>query len=504
MNNTFILMILNLVGKLFSFFREMIFSYFYGTSAITDAFNTSTTAATLIFSVITYALSKTYIPTFSQITKDRGEEAGDEFTNKLLNFSLFLCTTIMILGLVFAPYIVKMFAIGYDGDKLKIASLFMRAVILTMYPNIYAAIFSSYLQIKGDFITPALPLLILNIILGITVAISNGNIYIMAIGIFLAYFIQFIVFPKKIKESGFKRSKVKLVIDDDIKNLIELSIPTIFSMAAVYISTIVDQSFASIVSNDGGVSVINYSLKILRIVSSTFIVPFQITAYPLIGKLAAEKNFDEVKNITSKTMVKIMILFIPSLVGLMVLSRPIISFVYMRGAFGYEDMIRTADVLFYYTIYLIGPAIADLLYLSFFSVQNTKIPTIISFIQLSVNIFLDYTLSAKYGLIGLALATTLSQFVLVGLASTMYIKHFGLLDNAYIFKNIGKIAIGAIALGFVANYVYNLRPSNLCLLVTILVGAVVYLAIIFALKVDGLDEIKAKFTKKIGKLRKNN
>lgn len=501
MNNTLILMVLNLIGKLFSFFREMVFSYFYGTSAITDAFNTSTTAATLIFSVITYALSKTYIPSFSKISKERGEAAGDEFTNKLLNFSLFLCTTIMILGLVFAPYIVKMFAIGYDGEKLKIASLFMRAVILTMYPNIYAAIFSSYLQIKGDFITPALPLLILNIILGITVAISNGNIYIMAIGIFLAYFVQFAVFPKKIKESGFKRKRAKAEIDEDIRTLIKLSIPTIFSMAAVYISTIVDQSFASIVANDGGVSVINYSLKILRIVSSTFIVPFQITAYPIIGKLAAEGNFNEVKNITSKTMVKIMILFIPSLVGLMVLSRPIISFVYMRGAFGYEDMIRTADVLFYYTIYLIGPAVADLLYLSFFSVQNTKIPTIISFIQLSVNVFLDFALSRKYGLVGLALATTLSQFVLVGLASFMYIKHFGKLDNAYIIKNIGKIAIGAAALGFTAYYTYKLRPSNLWLLVTILLASVVYLAIIFALKVEGLDEIKEKFTKKIKKFR---
>ena len=68
MNNTLILMVLNLIGKLFSFFREMVFSYFYGTSAITDAFNTSTTAATLIFSVITYALSKTYIPSFSKIS----------------------------------------------------------------------------------------------------------------------------------------------------------------------------------------------------------------------------------------------------------------------------------------------------------------------------------------------------------------------------------------------------------------------------------------------------
>lgn len=492
-------MVLNLIGKLFSFFREMVFSYFYGTGAITDAFNTSTTAATLIFSVITYALSKTYIPTFSKISKEKGEAEGDVFTNKLLNFSLFLCTSIMILGLAFAPFIVKMFAIGYDGDKLRISSLFMRAVILTMYPNIYAAIFSSYLQIKGDFITPALPLLILNIILGITVAISKGNIYIMAGGIFLAYFIQYIVFPSQIRKAGFKRKIGKFEIDEDIKTLIKLSIPTIFSMAAVYISTIVDQSFASIVANDGGVSIINYSLKILRIVSSTFIVPFQITAYPLIGKLAAEGNFEEVKNITSKTLVKIMILFIPSLVGLMVLSRPIISFVYMRGAFGYEDMVRTADVLFYYTIYLIGPAVADLLYLSFFSVQNTKIPTLISFAQLCVNVFLDYALSGKYGLVGLALATTISQFVLVGLAIIMYRKYFGKLNHTYIFKNIGKIAIGGTALGLVINYTYKLRPSNSWLLFTILIGATIYLAIIFALKVDGIEEIKEKFTKKIKK-----
>jgi len=64
MNNTLLLIILNLIGKLFAFGREMIFSYVYGTGSITDAFNTSTTAATLIFSVITYALSKTYIPTY--------------------------------------------------------------------------------------------------------------------------------------------------------------------------------------------------------------------------------------------------------------------------------------------------------------------------------------------------------------------------------------------------------------------------------------------------------
>ncbi|WP_296143363.1 murein biosynthesis integral membrane protein MurJ [uncultured Anaerococcus sp.] len=496
MNNTLLLIILNLIGKLFAFGREMIFSFVYGTGPITDAFNTSTTAATLIFSVITYALSKTYIPTYEEIIKKNGEKSGDEFTNNLLNFSLFLSTLIMILGLIFAPSIVKLFAAGYSGEKLKIASLFMRAIILTIYPNIYAAILSSYLQVKGDFLTPALPFLILNVILSITILISKSDPKIIAIGIFLAYLVQFIVFPRAIKKVGFKRGKVRFVYDENIKKIVLLSLPTTFSMAAVYISTIVDQSFASIVASDGGVSILNYALKILRIVSSTFIVPFQITAYPIIGKLVAEGDIKGMKEVTSKTMVKILILFVPSIIGMMVLSRPIISFVYYRGAFSYEDMIMTSDVLFYYSLYLIGPAIVDVLYLSFFSNQNTKIPTIISFVQLGINIFLDYTLSKAYGLVGLALATTFSQLAPLIIASIIYNRTYGKLDRGYILKNLAKILLAGALIGVFASFFYQLKPSNLWLLVTIALTGLLYLGLVYLLKVDEFDDIIDAFKSK--------
>lgn len=493
MNNTLLLIILNLIGKLFAFGREMIFSYVYGTGPITDAFNTSTTAATLIFSVITYALSKTYIPTYEEIIKKEGEKSGDKFTNNLLNFSLFLSTLIMIGGLIFAPSIVKLFAAGYSGEKLKIATLFMRAIMITIYPNIYAAILSAYLQVKGDFLTPALPFLILNVILSITIVISKSNVSIIAIGIFLAYLVQFVVFPKAIKKVGFKRGKVKFVYDENIKKIVLLSLPTTFSMAAVYISTIVDQSFASLVASDGGVSILNYALKIIRIISSTFIVPFQVTAYPIIGKLVAEGDIKGMKEVTSKTMVKILILFVPSIIGMMVLSRPIISFVYYRGAFSYQDMIMTSDVLFYYTLYLIGPAIVDVLYLSFFSHQNTKVPTIISFVQLGINIILDYTLSKAYGLVGLALATTISQVAPIVIAFIIYNKSYGSLNIGYIFKNLMKILLGGAIIGAFANYFYKLRPSNLWLLVTIALTGLIYLLIVYLLKVDELDEIASAF-----------
>ena len=202
------------------------------------------------------------------------------------------------------------------------------------------------------------------------------------------------------------------------------------------------------------------------------------------------------KDVTSKTMVKIMTLFIPSIIGMMVLSRPIISFVYYRGAFSFEDMIMTSDVLFHYSLYLLGPAMVDLLYLSFFSNQNTKIPTILSFIQLGINIFLDFTLSRAYGLIGLALATTFSQLTAVIMAFVVYYKSYGSLNVSYILKNLGKLLIAGAIIGIFAKYFYYLRPSNLWLLVTIAMTGAIYLGLIYILKVDELDDILKAFKAK--------
>lgn len=153
----------------------------------------------------------------------------------------------------------------------------------------------------------------------------------------------------------------------------------------------------------------------------------------------------------------------------------------------------TSDVLFYYTLYLIGPAIVDVLYLSFFSHQNTKVPTIISFVQLGINIILDYTLSKAYGLVGLALATTISQVAPIVIAFIIYNKSYGSLNIGYIFKNLIKILLAGAIIGAFANYFYKLRPSNLWLLVTIALTGLIYLLIVYLLKVDELDEIASAF-----------
>lgn len=499
MGNTFILMILNLLGKIFSFAREIVFSYFYGAGDIKDAFNTSVSAAMMIFNIITVALAKTFIPSYNKVRAEKGENEADNFTSTLLNFSMFLSTIIMIIAMIFAPYIVKIFAVGYTLEKIKIATFFMRAVLLSIYANIYAAIFSSYLQVKGDFITPAIPLLIMNIVLAITVAISNGNILIIAVGIFLAYTIQFVLFPRAIKKTGYKYKNTGKIKDKNVISLIRLSIPTTFTMAAMYISTMVDQSFASLVMPTGGVSVIDYSQKILRIVSGVFLVPFQTTVYPKLGKLVADKKITDMNSLIQKTFNMTMILFIPSVLGLMVLSNPIIAFVYQRGKFTAQDTIITGGVLFYYALYLIGPAFTELLNLAFFSSRDTKTPTIISFASILVNIGGDFLLSGPMGINGLALATTISVIFAALATAFVYKRRFGFFKMKDLSLNLAKLIFAGLIITFLARFIYSFFNSNLGLIIAIVISSFVYLAMIIILKVDQVNETIGIVMKKFRK-----
>lgn len=499
MGNTLILIILNLVGKLFSFLREIVFSFFYGAGDIKDSFNTSVSAAMMIFQIITLAIAKTFIPSYNRVKTENGEKAADDFTSTLLNFSMFLSTIVLFVAMIFAPYIVKLFAVGYGPEKIRITAIFMRAVLLSIYANIYAAIFSSYLQIKGDFVTPSLPLIIMNVLLAITIAISKGNITIIAVGIFLSYTLQFIVFPRAIKKTGYKYKNTRNLKDKNVSALIKLSIPTTIAMATVYISTMVDQSFASAVMPTGGVSIIDYSQKILRIVSGVFIVPFQTTAYPKISRFVTDGKTKDMNSFIQKTFNMIMILFIPSLFALMILSNPIVSFVYERGKFTAENTLITGSVLFYYVPYLLGPAFTDLVNLAFFSHSDTKTPTVIAIFSILINVVMDYILSKTMGLNGIALATTISVIAAAIVTAIIYKKRYIGFEIKPLLINLGKLIFAGLLISLLAKYIYSIFNSNLGLLLAIAVAALVYLVLIVVLKVDQVDEsiemVKNKFKK---------
>jgi putative peptidoglycan lipid II flippase len=66
-----VIMIITVISKLLGFGREILLSYFYGASGITDAYLVSLTIPGVIFSLIGVGIGTGFIPMFSRIRQQQ-------------------------------------------------------------------------------------------------------------------------------------------------------------------------------------------------------------------------------------------------------------------------------------------------------------------------------------------------------------------------------------------------------------------------------------------------
>ena len=93
----FLVMIITIVSKFLGFGREIVLSYVYGASAITDAYLISQTIPITIFSFISAGISTGFIPMYSRIQKEEGQLNADQFTSNLSNTLIFLLRLLLCL-----------------------------------------------------------------------------------------------------------------------------------------------------------------------------------------------------------------------------------------------------------------------------------------------------------------------------------------------------------------------------------------------------------------------
>lgn len=195
------------------------------------------------------------------------------------------------------------------------------------------------------------------------------------------------------------------------------------------------------------------------------------------------------------------LLIFPATVGTMVFAKPIVELLFKRGAFDNTATILTSQALFYYSVGLVAYGLREVIARAFYSMKDTKTPTINASISLILNIILNLTLSRYMGIAGLALATSISATVCTGLLFVSLKKRIGSLGFREILITFIKIVISSVVMGIFSLLSFNsisLKTSkNIALIIAILIALVVYLIMISLLKVKEIDDIKNKIKQKI-------
>ncbi len=499
---TLLIMGTTILSKLFGFGRELILAYFYGTSNISDAYLISTIIPGVIFGFISAGISTGYIPMYSKIEQDNGEMEANRFTNNLFNLLLIICSIIIMISFLFAEQIVRVFALGFEGNTLLLTIKFTKISLFAIYFIGFVSIFSGYLQLKGNYVIPALIGLPLNFIVVISIALSQmTNIMVLSIGFVVATSVQMFLMIPFIRNKGYRYELTLNIKDKHLINMVCIALPVIIGVSLNQINVLIDRTLASQIMI-GGVSALNYANKLNGFVQGIFVMSIATVLFPKISRMAADNDINGLKDSLAKSITGINLSVMPATVGIMVLATPIVSILFKRGAFDFQAVLITSNTLFFYSIGMVAMGLREILSRVYYSMGDMKTPMINAVIGILLNIILNLILSIFLGIGGLALATSIAAIFTTGLMFISLQKKIGSFGMKQISISFVKILFASLIMGLLAklsfNYLSaNMFSQNLSLIIAIGIGILTYFIIIYFMKIDDVDVIVSAVKKKL-------
>ncbi|WP_195939326.1 murein biosynthesis integral membrane protein MurJ [Romboutsia sp. 1001713B170131_170501_G6] len=504
--NTIILMIITMLSKFFGFGRELILTYIYGASSISDVYITSMSIPTILFSSIGVAISTAFIPLSYEIEDKYGRNSSLNFANNIFNSVMILGIVLSLVTFVLTEPVVKLFAMDFSGERLELAIKFTRIMIFGVIFIGLSNMMTAWLQINNEFSIPGMIGYPFNICIIIgTIISSKGNLNMMAIGTLLGMASQFLLqLPFAIKK-GFKYKLYIDFKDKYLRKMLGLIIPVFIGVAVNQVNAIVDRSLASTLS-EGTITVLNSANRLNGFVLGLFISTIATVIYPMLAKLSNDDNKDELAKSVSTSINSVILLIIPISVGAIVLAEPVVRIIFERGAFNSQSTHMTAVALACYSIGMIGFGLREILNKVFYSLKDTKTPMINGALAVSFNIVLNLIFVKIIGYAGLALATSISAIICILLLFTSLKKKISYFGQDRIIKTMLKSMIAAIGMGIITKLAYNLLSGFLglgfikeaiALFGSIGIGIIVYGVLVIIFKVEEINVIIEKINKKI-------
>ena len=476
---------LSLIAKVFGFIREALLAHFYGATYITDGYLIAQNIVDTVFCSFTAAIVIGYITVM--ISKNDNNKT----LNTVLNLLFLFFTIIAVFAFVFAPLLIRLFAPGFGTEAINITVKMLRIMLPFSIFYSFLFILSADLQSKNIFWHMGVYNLITNIILVLTVVISNGNYVLLSIGYGVSVIIPtifvFLINTKK----GFKYKLNMYNGNTYLKSIIVVAYPVFFIEVFTKLMVLIDKAFASNLG-EGIITDINYANRTITIVLTFFVSIIATVLLPTLVKKAENKDLTEFKN-TSEQIALYDMFIIMGITGLIaVCNNDIIKILFLRGAFSLENAQITSQLLFIYSMGLIPLSLNSMLKSQLYALKKSKSTMYFTIISIVLNIILDYFLIRIWGYKGLAIASVVSAFILTILYFVLLFKKLNQNYSHYFYKELAKIVVAAIitfVTGLLVNNLMAISQSIINICVVGIIEVLLYIGVLICLKSDVLVDL---------------
>ncbi|MFH1439837.1 MAG: flippase [Candidatus Woesearchaeota archaeon] len=425
-----------------------------------------------------------FIPMF----KIKNDKSNLKYTILLvITVTLLISLLIVISLIIFSPLIAEKYL--YTPDAVPIIILIAISFFIAGGEWFFKNTFQGY-QMMGIFSSINLFRAILLLIFSFIFIRWGKGVFGVAYAYILTptiiIIIYIFIFIKKAEPDFFKiRSNfnIKTAYNNPLsKKLRDFAIPTMLGTGAMVIITYTDSIMLTFFSGVFFVGLYNVALPSANFIGQ-IVLPLRTIIYPLSSELWTKKEIFKLSE-GIKIVYKYLFMFLLPIIFIFIaFSEEIITILF---GVKYIDASSPLKIL---SIGMFLLSFSQINYATIAGIGKPKLNTYATIISAIVNLILNFILIPIYGIIGAATATSTS-YLIMAIISNIYIRRF-IPMKLPITKWLKNMVAGLIFFGLMKTLkILIITNIYLELILAISISGIIYIIMIFLLRLISIDEIK--------------
>ncbi|MFA5960643.1 MAG: murein biosynthesis integral membrane protein MurJ [Tatlockia sp.] len=498
LRSTSLVSIMTLVSRMAGFVRDMVIAQLFGAGAGMDAFYVAFRIPNFMRRLFAEgAFSQAFVPVLAEYQQTRQVDDVRLFIARIAGQLGVVLSFVTVVGVLAAPAIVFLFAPGFGESSMRtvLATEMLRVTFPFLMLVSLTAMAGAILNTYGYFGVPSFTPVILNLCMILAALYLSPHLPVpvtgLAYGVLLAGVLQFLFqLPFLYHRRLLVRPKLGFT-DPGVQRVLKLMVPALFGVSIAQLNLMIDSIFASFLKV-GSVTWLYYTDRLTDFPLGVFGVAIATVILPHLSRRHAEQSVEKFSNALDWGLRSLLLIGLPSGLGLALFSMPLIASCFTYGAFSAEDLLQTQKSLIALGSGVPAFMMVKVLASGFYARQDIKTPVKVGAISMVVNSILCALLIWPLAHAGLALASALAGYVNCGILWAMLVrrKYFKPLSGWLQF--IGQLLFANAA---VAAYLYAVvgtvdywlnQPAVMRLLLLMMHVVIAVLIYLLSLRLTGI------------------
>ncbi len=404
-----------LLSRVMGFARDIMIAAFLGAGPVAEAFLIAFSLPNMFRRFFAEgAFNMAFVPMFSK-KLEAGEDAG-EFARDALSGLMTILLVLTLLAQLFMPWLVLAMASGFTQDnRFDLAVHFGRIAFPYILFISLAALISGALNAMGRFWVAAAAPVLLNVLfiagMGLAALLGWDIGTTLVWTVPLAGIAQLALVWWAAAREGLVLRPRRPRLTPELKRLATIAAPAALAGGVVQVNLLVGRQVASFF--DGAIAWLNYADRLYQLPLGVVGIAIGVVLLPDLSRKLRAGDDAGGRDAVNRAAEFSLALTLPAAVALVVIPAPLVSVLFMRGAFDAHDASMTASALAIYGLGLPSFVLQKVLQPLYFAREDTRSPFRYAVVAMIVNAALAIGLMGLVGFLASAIGTTLAGWAMV-------------------------------------------------------------------------------------------